>query len=131
MTNLLLVAHFAFCQSSAVTKNVNVDAQAGKLDEQGKQAVQISLDISEKHFVYCDSKSDELTRTRLRVDFLAGDKILNSTIPFPPGDVFDGDFADLTVYRGKVVINATVQRDRNDLRKLVAVVRLHLSAETY
>jgi thiol:disulfide interchange protein len=106
---------------------VKIAATASKLDETGKQNVNISLDINKGWHLYANPINNaDFISLQTVVTINAKVKPANIQVMYPPGKLHqDKVVGDYKVYEDKVNIQATVQRAPGDTSPLEVAIRFN------
>ncbi len=131
VVGLLAVALLAYSAGTAraqIKKSdsfVKVTAQATKPDADGKQTVDITLDIEKPWHLYANPvENEDLTNAQTVVALSAKGKLEDIKIDYPAGKVHTDHGAKYNIYEGKVVIKAHLKRAKGDSGPLEVSVKL-------
>jgi hypothetical protein len=103
---------------------VEAKAVAGKVGDDGRQVVTITLEIAPKCYLIASPAPDDLEHVQVRVRGKGSPRVLK--LQYPEGDVVkDKLLGDYRTYKGRVTIRAVVQRTKGDNAPMTVAVRVH------
>lgn len=108
---------------------VAVSAIAEKANPDGKQSIRVLLDIDENCYMLANPVGNEaLEHERVTVVIRVAGKPVPATIKYPAGSIEKDNpsLGDYRIYKGKVVIEATIDRAAGDTSPMEAEVRMHV-----
>lgn len=123
---LLLAADRASGQAKKSDSVVKAKATAGKIGDDGKQAVTIELSIAKKFHLYANPVgNDDFTSNQTSVSITGKNKLEGVKIDYPEGElVKDKVVGDYKVYKDKATIKATVTRGKGDAGPLTVKIKV-------
>src|SRR5262249_45873827 len=123
---LLASGSAAVAQGKKSDNVVKATAKATKLGDDGKQTVEITLEIDEKYHLYANPVDHkDLEDSQAVVNVTGKAKLQAVKIAYPAGKVKkDKDVGDYKIYVGKVTIKAEVTRAKGDTDPLEVIVNV-------
>src|SRR5262245_22576315 len=123
---LLACGSAALAQGKKSDSVVKAKATATKLGDDGKQTVEITLEIDSAYHLYANPVGHADFKDAETSVSVTGKKELQAVkLTYPAGEVKkDKDVGDYKIYTGKVTIKAEVQRAKGDTDPLEVTVKL-------
>jgi DsbC/DsbD-like thiol-disulfide interchange protein len=105
---------------------VKVVAEAGKIDDDGKQTVTLTVTIDKPWHIYANPVGvEDLSAAATVVDITGEKKPQSVKVHYPAGKVIkDSTVGDYKIYEDKVVIKVDVQRAKGDTGALKAKIKV-------